>query len=582
MSSTNRFRLPAIACAVAFLLCELVARPFAEIGICDDWSYILTSEILARTGHIAFNGWASAMLGWQLYLAAAFVRLFGASDTSVRMSTLLVGVVTTFLVQRIFVRSGITERNASLATLALVLAPLYMQLSVTFMTDIQGLFAIAICLYGCMRALQTTSPGSSAAWVSFAALANAVCGTSRQVAWLGVLVMVPSTLFLLFRTTLRGRKPLLAAAAAAMLLGWATVLGCMHWFQLQPYSLPEHLFAGITGPSKFLYMARQMLRAVFELPLLTLAVLIAFLPELRRASRRFQITAAACTLLYLVGGLLVAARLPNKSIFQPLLGDWLAPQGFYAPSFQSGSSPMVLTTFPRLVLSLISLVGLLAFFALLARLRREPAARTSGTPLAGLSWRELAVLLGPFALAYLALLVPRSASNLYDRYLVPLTMLALLCLVRLFQQFVRPELPALSYAVVAIVALYSIGSVHDLFESARTRLALTSEMRAAGVPATAIDAGFEFDGQTELDQAGYIDDPRLINPPGSYHPVPSHRGWTCTGKEETDPALPHFAPIYGLAFTPDACRGPAPFAPVTYFRWLGLRPQTVYAVKYGP
>ena len=43
----------------------------------------------------------------------------------------------------------------------------------------------------CLRALQASTTGASAAWISFAALANAVGGTARQIAWLGVLVIGP-------------------------------------------------------------------------------------------------------------------------------------------------------------------------------------------------------------------------------------------------------------------------------------------------------------------------------------------------------------------------------------------------------
>jgi hypothetical protein len=122
------------------------------MGISDDWPYILMAQKLAATGHVVYNGWASPMLGWQLYLAAAFIKLLGFSPTVVRMSILLVAAALAFVLQRVLVRANISERNATIGTLALVLSPLYLMLSVTFMTDISGLFAIVLCLYGCLRA----------------------------------------------------------------------------------------------------------------------------------------------------------------------------------------------------------------------------------------------------------------------------------------------------------------------------------------------------------------------------------------------------------------------------------------------
>ncbi len=169
------------------------------MGISDDGPYILMAQTLARTGHVAYNGWAAPMLGWQLYLGAAFIKLFGFSFTVVRMSTLLVAVLMAFVLQRTLVLAGVNGGNATLGTLAFVLSPLYLMLSVTYMSDIFGLFAVVTCLYGCLRALQAPTDGSTILWLCFAVATNAIFGTSRQIAWLGILVMVPSTLFLLGR-----------------------------------------------------------------------------------------------------------------------------------------------------------------------------------------------------------------------------------------------------------------------------------------------------------------------------------------------------------------------------------------------
>jgi len=164
------------------------------MGFVDDWPYILSARTLAATGHIVYNGWATAMLGWQLYLAAAFFKLFGYSLTTARMSTLFVSAALAFFMQRIMVRTGISERNATIGTLALIFSPLYLMLSVTFMTDIPGLFSVVLCFYGCLRALVASTGRAIIGWLCFAVATNAICGTSRQIEWLGVLVMVPSTL----------------------------------------------------------------------------------------------------------------------------------------------------------------------------------------------------------------------------------------------------------------------------------------------------------------------------------------------------------------------------------------------------
>lgn len=84
MQPMNRFRIPALFCALCVLVCELIAHPFANMGVDDDWPYIIMVHHLATTGHIVYNGWAGPMLGWQLYLGAAFIKLFGFSFPTVR------------------------------------------------------------------------------------------------------------------------------------------------------------------------------------------------------------------------------------------------------------------------------------------------------------------------------------------------------------------------------------------------------------------------------------------------------------------------------------------------------------------
>ena len=38
--------------------------------------------------------------------------------------------------------------------------------------------------------------------------------------------------------------------------------------------------------------------------------------------------------------------------------------------------------------------------------------------------------------------------------------------------------------------------------------------------------------------------------------------------------------LYGVSFNPNACYGPAPFAPVHYSRWPYREPGTLYVVRY--
>jgi len=563
----------------------LISRPFADMGVADDWSYFLTAKILAQTGHIVYNGWATAMLGWQLYAGALFIKLFGASFTAVRMSTLTISVLTAFLIQRTLVRTGINERNATIGTLAVVLTPIYMQLSATFMTDIQGLFAIVVCLYACIRALQTSDSRSATAWICFAAIANVVLGSARQIAWLGALVIVPSTLWML-----RKNRRLLLIGSIVTLIGWGGIFEAMHWFSQQPYSIPEGISFSIGGVHGAIYMARQLFKAILQTPFFVLPVLLLFLPWARRGGNRLVAVLTFIAAGYAVVAIYLLRHNSPSAMLEPLLGDWYVPQGFYQSVMIYGKAGVVLGSGVRLVLTIIATLATVCLIAFLLQLRDAPSRRNlAQTPdLAAalqptLTWAQLGYLLAPFTIAYFGLMIPRSSSNVLDRYLLAPSLVAAIYMIRVYQDYWRRRLPDWSIALVALTTIYSIGATHDLFSLTRARVAIANELQTAGVASNTVDGGFEYNGWNELQIVGHVNEQRLVNPPNSFVPVDPHRGFSCKGDDkELDGEAAHLVPRYGLAYSSDACAGFASIAPIRYSRWLLLSPGELYVVKLLP
>ena len=582
MQLVRSFRIPALLCALSVLLCELIARPFANMSVCDDGPYILMAQHLAATGHIAYNGGATAMLGWQLYLGAALIKLFGFSFTAVRSSTVLVAMAMAFLLQRIMVRSGITERNATLGTLALVLSPLSLMLSATYMTDITGLFAVVICLYSCIRALQASTTRATIAWLVFAVITNALCGTSRQIAWLGILVMLPSTLWLLLaqRRVFSEQRRIFVAGFAATLTGVVLIFACMHWFSRQPYILPEPLL-----PKSFpiAYTLGTIATFYLDLPFLLLALVALFLPQLR--SLRPRILAL---LALIAAGYLFLATYPShlrgRFPLEPTLhnGNWVSVHGIYegvvSLSDWHSQTPIFLNTPTCALLTLVSIGGLLGLLVSLRRTRKTPTNDSPPTSQKALTWYQLTVLLAPFTLAYMVLLLPRSTGLLFDRYALELLLVATIFLVRYYQDRIHPQLPFATTLLVAVMAIYAIATTHNMFSIDRARVSLAAELNANGVPDTSVDNGWEYNFDVEIQQAGYINDARILIPTHAYTPAPPPPTGICQMLFYDD--TPHIHPLYGISFQPNVCNGPAPFAPVHYSRWLAPSPGTLYVVHY--
>jgi len=561
----------AFLCVLVLLTCSLIAHPVAEIGMNDDGPYVWSARVLALTGHIVYNGWATAMLGWQLILGALFIHVFGPSFTSVRASTLLVGLVTTFLFQRTLVRTGINTRNATLGTLALVLGPLFFPLALSFMSDMGGLFCIILCLYACLRALQAETDRATLAWLAFAAISNALGGTVRQIAWLGVLVMVPSTIWLL-----RRRRPIALAGSVLCCAGSIFIAGSLHWFSTQPYTVPEPLIPSQLDPHSLNQLVLGLLSAFFAFALFLLPFLSAFLPAISLRNKPMKDFLIVGAVLCLAAAVFLAVRHPHGQVYlyAPYKGNYLGQHGLVDGTPIVGKRPIILTPALRLVLS-IAVVGVLnCFFAFLFLGRRRAH---SSQELYDVSWNMLLVLLIPFSLAYFTLLIPRGLTgNLFDRYLLPLLPVALILLLRLFQDRVRPNLPWISTALILLFAVYTVAGTHDAFSMFRGRQAVFAELRSGGVPATRIDGGFEQNSLTQINTLGYMNDRRIRLPRPVYVPYVSPYPRDCHPlMEDLTPAV---TPGYTLSLDPTACGGQSGFAPYSYRQWLGGATVSVYAV----
>jgi hypothetical protein len=570
----TRIRLQAILCSLAFVLCALASRPYVEMGLNDDWSYARTAQLLAQTGHIIYNGWSSPILGWQLFLGALFIKLFGYSFTVVRFSMLPITLATAFLLQRTFVRAGLIEWNATVATLTLVLSPLYLPLAVTYMTDVPGLLVLVLCLYACLRALQASTPRATIAWISFAAISNALGGTVRQIAWLGALVMVPSALWLV-----RRRPGVLLRALPALLASIVFIFAAIRWFQVQPYSAPESLHVGHIGYEQLKQLLRHMIAFVLDLPVFLLPVLLVFVPALRRHLRRDAIPVPAA--LFLVLSLAVAeiARWRDPLGLEPVLLNYVTPYGLVQTFPILGPRPIVLVPAVQWILTVFVFAGVFSFLAVL--FTRKPIPPTPADAPAPVSWHDLGFLLVPSSLAYLFLLMPRATTFLiFDRYLLVFIMAALLATVRCYQEQVQTRLPLASLALIVFIAIFSVAGTHDVFAMYQGRLAAVNQVLAAGVPDTAIDGGFEFDAMTQIMHTGAVNEPRIRTPAGAYKPMPVHTPADYC-HPMLDSYLPAIVPRYALSFNPDLCQGDAGFPPIFYRTWLPYQETPIYVVKYA-
>jgi len=577
MSTTLRRYLPALLCALALLFCIVLTDPRLEAGLNDDWSYIATAQRFAQTGHFVYNGWASPMLGWQVVFGAVFLRLFGFSFTIARVSVLLISMGAAFLMQRIFARCGISPFQATIGTLTFVLSPLFLPLAFSFMTDVPGLFCTLLCVYGCLRCLQSARQQTAMCWIVFAAVSSDIGGTGRQIAWLGVLVMVPCALWLLRPR----RRVTLLVGGVVYLSSVAFIVEAVRWFYRHPYSIPDTLFPAPLHVWNITQLTGNLLRLALETAMLLLPLLCVLFLSLRRHVRAAWLIVSVACVVYLAGLYWVRHGMGAQT-----LDAWLAPwlinifteRGVLDGTPILGQRPVLLSVGMRLFLSVLTLAGLGALaVCAISRLRQRVAVNASQqSPVP-----NLAVLLGPFALASLLMLCPRAAFGvLFDRYVLTLLFLAMLALLR-FMQELSPQLLRAAVLPVFLVAAFSVAATHDAFAMFRARLQAVQQLRADGVPDRVIDGGFEFNAWTQIQHSGFVSDPHLM-PPAQAARVANYYTMPHPCRPLNAFLFPDLVPQYALSFNRNACAGPTNYPPVIYHELLGPHTVPIYVVRVGP
>ena len=547
-----------LLCAALLVLCLAVAWPFAEIGINDDWSYLLTTQAFAHTHHFIYNGWATAMVGWQVLWGAIFAWLIRPDFISIRLSMIPVAVATAVLYRAILRNFGLNRAHALFGTLVFTLSPVFLALSATFMTDIPGLFGILLCIYFCQRALMAQDDKHAALWLAAAALINIPAGTVRQITWLGVLIIVPSCAWLM-----RRRRYIIPLTVVLWILSAISIKLLLMWFLRHPYSIPEKLLPKPIDAMAIARLFRSTGQFVATSLLYILPVLVAGVAA-RWPPKKRQVLWAAAILLILGVAYLIGKRMGHPYMSDSLwAGNIVTPFGIMQGPELFASSHRVSPRWPMALFGIVVLCAI-SFFTAISR-PRVPPIRSAEPP--GLDWHTTCVLLLPFSACYVVLISPRAMTGaFFDRYLLEVIAILLIFTLRWHQERVSQQIPAVAIGTVVVIAMLAAAATHDLFAMARAEVRITTALQHTGVPRTEIRGGFDFDSVTEVYTAGYLNDPHLVNPPGSFHPSTRYESGFCY-----DPFLVYLPAMnvkYVVTSGPRPCTVPTSFPPQSYRTWL--------------
>lgn len=129
---------PIVIALVLFLLTVILIRPDGEYPVNDDWVYSWFTKRFAETGRFRIDVESTASVIGQSLIALPFVKLFGFSHVLLRMLTMVVGAILIAVMDGLLNLAKVKGPVRTLSLCIIVLNPLFMNLTLSFMTEIHG------------------------------------------------------------------------------------------------------------------------------------------------------------------------------------------------------------------------------------------------------------------------------------------------------------------------------------------------------------------------------------------------------------------------------------------------------------
>lgn len=542
-----------LLCLTVVVAAMLLIWPAGDIAFGDDVAYSHVALRLSQTGHLIFNGWEAAMMLVHAYWGALVIKLFGFSLAHMRLSTVPFALACVALCYLISRRAGLNSSAAIFVAQLLGLSPIFLPYTVSYMTDVPGLFFFLLALFALIRASETFAGWKAYLWLAIGTGAGLLGGTGRQVVWFVPLVVLPYLIWVR-----RQEVRFAATCAGAWCLSLLSIAAIASWFNHQPYAVPM--------PTMFSEFRMALARPAKEAELIARALLM-LLWMCLPAAVPFVFRSAADTWKgewgrkILVGALLLGvacAVLIHPSLASiPWMPSTLNWEGINGDAPLPGL-PVVLTRPIRAVVALTVYAAACILAGELLQIRE--LARRAWRALISPSPTEfaLAAMLLVSVAYFVAMMIRAIEFDPFDRYLLPLMPCVSTAL--LLQsaagnpdaERIRPRVMPLAWGILLITGAYAILSTHDYWSLARARVTATRRLEAAGIPRTAIDAGMEYNFWTQLLVNGHLNWHWVKNPPDAFRPGFGH--------------TPEVIPSYLLEYAPvPTVTVPTEFGSVPYF-----------------
>jgi 4-amino-4-deoxy-L-arabinose transferase-like glycosyltransferase len=443
----------------------------------DDWAYTRIAETLYHTHHLTSLGWGVMTLYGQIITDVPLLHLTANANWSFGLYGAIFGAIclaSSYCLARRFLPTS----RALLAVCCVALAPGFLAMETTFMTDVPALAMTTICLATGIAALDRAGR-SRWVWLVLSMAAGIVGFSIRQFVVIAPIAVLASAL----ARSPRDWKPLLA-------LGIATIAACLEilaWFH------------GIPGPHQSNDWVPTWGAELSVVKLLGASVALAVLPAsvlvIIVGNARSSVRIAAPIALVAIVALLVGLHADPGS---PLIGDIFTKWGSPGALIAIGTRPEL---FPGADWTTIEWASWAALACAVAALLAHRHHQRQTLTLSRIrSWMgQPQGLLAIFVLGSGGFLALVAGSGVWDRYCWPIVgPLAVLILLRerpspRGPMVNRVGLPLFALLIASLAFLQLAVSFNaDAFDAARWRAGVT--LTRLDIAPRNIDAGFEWLG----------------------------------------------------------------------------------------
>lgn len=439
----------------------IALRLFADVPLHDDWTYAWSVEHFLKTGKLQVLDWSIHYPFAQILWGALFCLPFGFSFSALRVSTVVFAWLGSLALYGTLREVGRTRTESLIASLVLIVNPVFYLLSFSFMTDVPFVSVSTIAFFFIVRGFSRTN--ALDLWIGCAF--GVVGFFVRQLA-----IAIPGAvlLYVIFEPSLRSRQYLLPPLVASLLICFtpyliAHTMGLTSQYTAREWVLDKWLRQpelGIPG------LVRIMMHSGLALFPMTMPLLVA------SYYRRLRFWCVLGLLLLLTG----CAILFTPEIPKPLDGMWnLIALGKERRLFRGLPDPDFLPAwlnYPLLAFALFSFAGIVIKVIDVTQIEK---------PLRLLAWYALS----QFGLIMVVWLFDAWGSDRYSIVLLP-PLIVLLA---------GPQLRSMTTSA-GIAAIFLVAMLVTWSETQNNRAAAEALawLRTRGIPFSEIDAGYALDG----------------------------------------------------------------------------------------